>query len=133
MKIKGMLEVSGVNLNVNIEAPDQSREIYVTNVSPQCLIIPRERFDVGYLGLSYPVLEELGRKKIDNLAQLLPIGWELDWVALDLTPRAKAELEDAMAKFRKMVLMTEFAEESKSVAEGPTDALQGLERSKDTG
>lgn len=68
---------AGVKLHVRINAPDDTTELYVTNVHPNCLTIPRERWSIEFLGLSAQALDELRSRDITNLSQLTNGRWTL--------------------------------------------------------
>lgn len=75
MKIEGEVTVEGVKLHVRINAPDDTTELFVTNVHPNCLTIPRERWGIEFLGLSSQALTELRARNITNLSQLADGKW----------------------------------------------------------
>lgn len=77
MNIKGVMEVEGVRLFIAIDAPDESRDIYVTNVHPNCVVIPKERWPVEYLGLSQYALRDLAEHNVTHLDQLVDGQWQL--------------------------------------------------------
>lgn len=78
MRIQGMLTVEGIRLHVDIESFDNERELFVTNVHPSCLVIPRERWRVEFLGLPQHVLAELRENGILTLDRLVDEEWNLD-------------------------------------------------------
>lgn len=107
MKIQGVLNVEGVELHVNIEAPDGQRELYVTNIHPSCLVIPRERWRVEYLGLPSEVVRGLKEQGISSLEDLLNEEWNLDLkkVQKKLTASAIAQIEQSLHNFLEIALV----------------------------
>ncbi len=77
MKVLGTLNLEGIKLHVQIEAPDDERVLYVTNVHPNCLVIPRDRWKVEFLGLPRATIEELHRRDIFFLGQIVNENWTL--------------------------------------------------------
>lgn len=70
-KIQGQLEIHGVILHLDIEAADGVAALYVTNISPQCLVVPRERWKVEWMGLPPDVLEEVKSKGVKTIGDLV--------------------------------------------------------------
>lgn len=126
MNIKGVLEMEGgPNLHIDIEAPDDQEHIFVTNIHPNCLVIPKERWWVGYLALSPGVLRELRSKAIEHLDQLVDSSWEL--TVDGLSERARKEIIEALAHFQEIALV--FKEPSreelgKEVVSFPLEKIQ---------
>lgn len=107
MKIEGVVTVEGVELHVNIEAPDDERELWVTNIHPSCLVIPRERWRVEYLGLPLEVLKECKNQGIASLDDLLSEQWKVDLkkVQKKLSVSAIAHIEQATHNFLEIALV----------------------------
>ena len=105
MRIKGVVEVEGVRLHVDIQAPDTKEDVYVTNVHPNCLVVPKERWYVEFLGLSQSAQDELGRENIRHLGQLTDGEWKLS--RNGLTEGTTKELTEALARLRSAALLFE--------------------------
>lgn len=108
MKIQGVLSVEGINFHIDVDAPDDERNIYVTNVHPNCLVIPKERWRVDFLGLPETVVAALHKRGIYTLKVLTDEKWEL---AIDDLPEETAlVIKEALAHFRKIALLFERVE-----------------------
>lgn len=77
MRIKGAIEIEGIRLVVDIEAPDNEREVFVTNISPSFLVIPRARWPVEFLELDSEVIEAARTAGIQRLSDLVDEQWQL--------------------------------------------------------
>ena len=116
MKIQGTVTVEGISLRVDIEAPDDTKELYVTNVHPNCLVIPRERWRVEFLGLPAEIVAALHAHNIFTLGELVDNHWNPRVLGLNETIDAK--IEEAVAAFRKIALVFERSENGDG--RGPT-------------
>lgn len=105
MRIKGVVEVEGVRLHVDIQAPDAKEDVYVTNLHPNCLVVPKERWYVEFLGLSQSAQVELAAENIRHLGQLTDGEWKLS--RNGLTEGTTRELTEALARLREMALFFE--------------------------
>ena len=70
MKIAGVIDAEGVRLHVDVDVPDDQDEVYVTNVHPNCFVVPYERWRVEFLGLPLETVEKLQKQGILFLGQL---------------------------------------------------------------
>lgn len=77
MRISGVVVIEGVQLVVNVDAPDDEREIYVTNLHPSFVVVPRERWPVEYLNLSAEVVADLKGAGIHTLWDFTNGAWEV--------------------------------------------------------
>ncbi len=102
MKIQGTLTVEGVKLLVNISAPDDVQEVYVANVHPSCLVIPKDRFRVEHLGLPKKIVEVLHRREIFYLGQLVDGRWDLG--VGGFTAEVRDVLVQTLRQFREIAL-----------------------------
>ncbi len=105
MKIQGVIQVEGVELHVDIEAPDDQKELYVTNVHPDCLVIPKERWKVEFLGLPVDALIELQMRGVTTLGQLVDETWNIG--ASGLSEGTKRKVQEALTTFRQIALVFE--------------------------
>ncbi|MBI2636699.1 MAG: hypothetical protein HYW81_00700 [Parcubacteria group bacterium] len=105
MRIKGVVEVEGVRLHVDIQAPDEREDVYVTNLHPNCLVVPKERWYVEFLGLSQSAQVELAAENIRHLGQLTDGEWKLS--RNGLTEATTSELNAALQHLREMALLFE--------------------------
>lgn len=105
MKIQGVLSVEGVRLHVDVEAADDEQDLYVTNVHPNCLVVPKERWRIEFLGLPPAALLELKRRQIFTLGQLVDESWNLgvDGFSTELATC----ITEALGEFRKIALVFE--------------------------
>ena len=106
MKITGKVEVEGIVLNINIEAPDDTTELYVTNVSKEHITIPKERMLISHLGLNENTVRHLEGLNIHNLGQLLENGW--DPKPLNGIPQAAQwDIDRALQEVRRTAIIFE--------------------------
>lgn len=103
MKVQGTLKLEGVKLHVRIEAPDDERTLYVTNVHPNCLVIPRNRWKIEFLGLPRETIEELHRRDIFFLGQLVNENWTLG--AHGLNEEMHRQIGEALRAFFDIALV----------------------------
>lgn len=106
MQIQGTLTVEGVQLHVHIDAPDEARELYVTNIPPTALLIPRERVRIEWLGLPPDVIQRLREKGIHALGHLVDGAWRL--LASHLDEEERIAVTEALARFLEAALVFEF-------------------------
>lgn len=104
MKIRGTVEIEGMTLNVLIDAPDDTTELYVTNISSRCLVIPKERWLVCYLGLSKETFQELTAKGFMTLDHVLDAAWKVR-DDIPLTVPAMDELKKQVHVFLERALI----------------------------
>lgn len=106
MKITGKVEVEGIILNINIEAPDDATELYVTNVSKEHITIPKERMLISHLGMNENTVRFLEGLNIHNLGQLLENGW--DPKPLNNIPQAAQwDIDRALQEVRRTAVIFE--------------------------
>lgn len=103
MKVQGTLSLEGVKLHVRIDAPDDQQTLYVTNVHPNCLVIPKERWRVEFLGLPKEIVEELHRRNIVFLGQLINENWTLG--AHGLNEDMRQQIGEALRIFLDIALV----------------------------
>lgn len=103
MKVQGTLSLEGVKLHVRIDAADDQQTLYVTNVHPNCLVIPKERWRVEFLGLPKEIVEELHRRNIVFLGQLIDGNWKLG--ARGLNEDMRQQIGEALRKFLDIALV----------------------------
>jgi hypothetical protein len=77
MIIKGVVEVEGVRLVINVEAPDDEREIHVTNIHPSFLVVSKERWPIEFLDLNPEVYTALKTAGIITLGDITDADWEV--------------------------------------------------------
>lgn len=135
MRIEGEVTVEGVKLHVRINAPDNTTELFVTNVHPNCLTIPRERWGIEFLGLSPQALAELRARNITNLSQLADGKWSLGVDGFSMETCAEITeslrmLTDAAIVFEipnPIQLATLFSSRQQDVTEAEEADLTALE------
>jgi len=103
MKVQGTLSLEGVKLHVRIEAPDDQTTLYVTNVHPNCLVIPKERWRVEFLGLPPEVVEALHSRNITFLGQLVDAKWRIG--AHGLNEEMNRQIGEALRTFLDIALV----------------------------
>ncbi|MBI5728252.1 MAG: hypothetical protein HY984_00685 [Candidatus Magasanikbacteria bacterium] len=77
MHIQGEMTIEGVRLVVDIEAPDDDREIFVTNLGPSFITIPKQRWPLEYLDLADETREALRQAGVRTLADVIDRSWQL--------------------------------------------------------
>ena len=77
MKIQGLLTIEGFNLHVHIDAPDDLKDIFVTDLPPHALVITRERLRIDSLRFPSEVIESLQERGVRFLSDLVNSRWEL--------------------------------------------------------
>ena len=75
MRIQGVIRVNDVRLIADIDAPDDARDVYITNVSPDYIIIPRERWPLTHLSLSEEVLAAFTAAGLSFLGEIVDAQW----------------------------------------------------------
>ena len=105
MKIQGVIEVEGIKLHIDIDAPDNHQDIYVANVHPNCLVVPKERWYIEYLDLSVEAVKELKQQQINNLGQLTNGQWQISREGL--SEQTNQELVQALECLRQMAILFE--------------------------
>ncbi len=108
VKIQGVLEVGGINLHVDIETHDGESDIYVTNVHPNCLVIPKERLMVDFLGLPSEVVLYLQAKGFSSLASLVDDHWQVK--SNGFSPDIKDAVSVAIKQLRDKALVFDRVE-----------------------
>lgn len=103
MKIQGEVEIEGIKLQVNIEAPDDAQNLYVTNVSPTCVVVPRERWQIEWLGLSEKTVRELTKRGLTTIAHLIDDQWQLKIGILPET--ISEEIKEALERLRSIAIV----------------------------
>lgn len=104
MRVRGTVDLEGIILKVDLEAPDTEREVWVTNVHHNVLVIPRERWKVEFLGLPEEILRELKEKGVQNLEDVLEYhSWNVREKLL--SPGASEALKATIARFREIALL----------------------------
>lgn len=106
IKIIGKVEVEGIILNINIEAPDDATELYVTNVSKEHITIPKERMLISHLGLNESTVRSLERLDIHNLGQLLEDGWDIKHLN-GIPQAAQLDIDRALQEVRRTAVIFE--------------------------
>jgi len=104
MKIRGVVDIEGIALNVIIDAPDDTKELYVTNISARCLVMPKERWPLRCLGLSQEVFRELTDKGFATLDHVVDAHWKIK-DDLAVRPNTKKELEKQVVYFLDRALI----------------------------
>ena len=105
MKMQGTLEVDGIRLTVDVEAPDDATDLYVTNVHPNCLVIPKERWRIEHMGLSDDAIAYLHHSGIHFLGQLVNGGFK--FVLTHLDENVAKEVNHSLERIRDMALLFE--------------------------
>ncbi|MBI2053201.1 MAG: hypothetical protein HYT41_00435 [Candidatus Sungbacteria bacterium] len=106
MKIQGVLEVEGVQLHIHVDVPDDSRDVFVTNVPYDAQIVTRDRIRVESLAFPPAIIEALHQKGIRYLNRLLDEQWEpaLDHLheeeRWEVLPVRKMYVDAALIPFR---------------------------------
>lgn len=70
MRVTGSIDVDGVKLVVDVDVPDGMTQVFVTNISPDCLVIPKSRWPITLLELgsmSVQVLQQAGLMTLENI------------------------------------------------------------------
>lgn len=123
MKIQGTLMVEGINLHMYVDAPDSMRNLYITNVPPDAMIVMRERISIEALPFSPRVVASLHEKGIFFLNGLLTPDWKP--ITRRLSEEEKQEILPILTRFLDAALIPFASHRGKkeTVAEG-IDELQ---------
>lgn len=113
MRVKGTLTIEGVNLHLNVSAPDDQQEIYLANVHPSCMVIPKDRWKIEYLGLPPEAVQELRSRNISVLGQLVNETWTLGVDGLN--DEMRVAINEALDRFLDIALRFELPPEKKTV------------------
>ncbi len=128
MMIKGVFEVDGVRILVDVDIPAGQREVYVTNVSAQCLVIPRERWRLDLLDLNAATLGALTSAGMKTLDDLVSDNWELKLP--DELLEFKEAVERAVIRLRSVALtfdpLSENVEQQRSPFPIPAEQQRRL-------
>src|SRR3989338_6319697 len=103
MRLKGVLEMEGIKLHLNVELQDGERNIYLAKVHPNCVVIPKERWPVDLLGFSPDCVRMLKSKNVKYLSELVDESWKL--VVADFSEKIQQELEVCMNRFKTLALI----------------------------
>jgi len=109
MRVKGRIEVEGVTLVVDIEAPDDQQEVFVTNIDPSVLTIPKGRWSLDFLGLPEKVVGKLQGCGLRTLGDITDEHWQVQ-LPSDLTDHLEVVTE-AVVRLREIALTFEPSEE----------------------
>lgn len=119
MRVTGSIDVDGVKLVVDVDVPDGMTQVFVTNISPDCLVIPKSRWPITLLELgsmSVQVLQQAGLMTLENITDE---QWNVR-LPESLQPLVE-EVTKAVQRLRAVALTFE-AEESTA----PTDYREGF-------
>lgn len=105
MRIKGEIEIEGVKLCIDIEAPDDDRVIFVTNLTPSFLVVPKQRWPVEFLELRPETIEGLRDAGVDTLGDLVDDSWQL--TLLPGLEQHHQEIRGAIAQLREIAMTFE--------------------------
>lgn len=122
MKIVGKIEVEGVVLTVNVDAPDDCTQLYLTNVEPEHIALPLAQVPLSFLTLKPATLTELQRLGLANLAQLLDAGWHIKSLP-ELSSELRTEIATAIDRLRQTAAIVEPLPETVEV---PVEGLVKL-------
>ncbi|MBI4094134.1 hypothetical protein HY417_04170 [Candidatus Kaiserbacteria bacterium] len=106
MKIQGVLTIEGVKLHVDIDALDDDQDLYVTNVHPNCLVIPKERWRVEFLGLPPDIVEQLQKRGIGTLDKLVNGDWHARVDGFDEASQRK--IAASLAEFLRIAFVFNY-------------------------
>lgn len=104
MKIEGVIEAEGVKLHIDVDVPDDQEEVYITNVHPNCFVVPKERWRIEFLGLPPEVSKKLQDRGILFLGQL---NHENGEGAIGLDENETRAVSDALKKLGEMAIIFE--------------------------
>lgn len=105
MRIKGEIEIEGVKLYVDIEAPDGDRVIFVTNLTSSFLVVPKQRWPVEFLELRPETIEGLREAGVDTLGDLVDDSWQL--TIPEGLKQHQQEIGHAVAQLREIAMTFE--------------------------
>lgn len=103
MKIEGVIRVEGVELHVDVEAPDGATHVYVTNVAPNTLVIPPERLPLRSLALADGTADALAAQGAHTLADLVDQRGEVR--VQHLPPEVRLEVDRVLEELRAAALV----------------------------
>lgn len=106
MWIRGVVQVDDVRLMIDIDVPDGEREVYVTNVSHRCLVIPQERWPLDLLDLDDATLRALtgaGLKTVGDVVDCASPQWAVR-LSGELEPLTSV-VQGALDRLRAMALI----------------------------
>lgn len=106
MKIEGVIRVEGVELHVDVEAPDGATHVYVTNVAPNTLVIPPERLPLRSLALTDGTADALAARGAHTLADLLDRRGDLK--VTDLPPERQEDVQRVIAELKTASLVFDW-------------------------
>jgi hypothetical protein len=121
MRVEGVLTVEGVTFHVDIDTDDRDTDVYVTNVHPNCMVIPKERWRVEFLGLPPAVVTLLHERDIFDLGTLIDGRWNL--AVNGLGKDAERIVSEALAEFKKIALLFEQVERFREPLEKETQMV----------
>lgn len=104
MKIQGIIEAEGVKLHVDVDVPDDQVEVYVTNVHPNCVVVPQDRWRVEFLGLPREIVKMLHDRGVFFLSQL---NHENEKGVLGFDKEVLDEINEALTKLQEIAIIFE--------------------------
>ncbi|TSC62486.1 MAG: hypothetical protein G01um101448_613 [Parcubacteria group bacterium Gr01-1014_48] len=128
MKIQGVLSVEGINLHVQIDAGDEAKDVFVTNLPPHALVFTRERLRIEALGFSQEIVDTLLRQRIFHLNDLVNEYWEF---TLENVPsEVRADVEKTLELFLDAALIP-FSEEIPEGLAAPEELKRSVAKLKE--
>jgi len=115
MRIVGQIQVEDVVLTVDIDVPDGEKEVFVTNISARCLVIPKERWPLGFLELGGDTLTVLRDAGLTTIGDVTGMGWQVELPAS--LAQLEPEVQGALDLLRCTVALTFSPEEKKKTGD----------------
>lgn len=103
MKLRGVLEMEGIRLHLNVELQDGECNIYLAKVHPNCVVIPKERWPVDLLGLPPDCVRALKSRKVKSLSELVDESWNL--VIGGFSEKTQQDIEACVHRFKSLALI----------------------------
>lgn len=125
MRIAGLIQVEDVTLHVDIDVPDGEQEVFVTNISSRCLVIPKERWPLEFLELGGETLAVLHSNGLRTIGDVTDIGWTVQ-LSATLSP-LEEEVQRALDHLRNTVALSFSPEDGKNSAAPAVDEVPAKE------
>ena len=77
MRVTGSIDVDGVKLVVDVDVPDGMTQVFVTNISSDCLVIPKSRWPITLLELGSMSVQVLQQAGLVSLGDITDDQWNV--------------------------------------------------------